>query len=530
MVNQYYRYKYGLPFENFIKRTVLSKLQGFEDQGRAIFFPASPSVWFNTSVRSFEHEGELLVRQRKEGMFLVDRTNMFFSSLYHEVFHCYSILGSSLGFLYNFTSSLQKSIIEKILKSVDNLSLYDTHSPDIESSLEAWYLIQELDTLFHGTMDSLHISQLKDFSVALHNFVDITKLHNVYSKRLLSDYDVNTREVEFQLLEEILLYGKIFPDALIIDQNSLLPDTPDAPYYNPKLNCYVIPTNQIIDGYANHLETLILMYNMLPLFQNKRDLEKALSSLTEERWSDDYKSADRFLEHYLRFTNATKSADEFHATCLCIYELSLMTRLHPYLLYRNEKLSIDEILVPRRFSSLVTYFSKNMVSISDFCDPSKDVMKGLDRICSELNWVKYSDCLKEILALYDTDQFKGNYFAWLSKYIINKKLNGEIFPGDYNYLAFEFPIPLFFDDNVQWHSFDLLEENGFSKRYLYWKIIDSVIKQVLGKEIVCGNSIDHTKHYLRKLASIPAIGPKEINKYLERNGLDRFLTLDETLS
>lgn len=528
MINQYYRYKYSLPFESFIKRNVLSTFQGFEDQGRAIFFPPSPSVWFNASVTNFEHEGELLVRQRKEGKFLVDSTNMFFSSLYHEVFHCYSILGSSLGFLYHYTSYLQKLLTENILKSVDNLSLYDIYNPDIQNYLEVWYLAQELDTLFHSTMDSLHISQLKDFSVSLYNFLVATKFH--HDIRISLDCDVNIREVEFQLFNEILLYGKSFPDALKIDPNSPLPDMPDAPYYNPNLNCYVMPTNQIIDGYANHIETLVLMYDMLPLFQDKKDLRKVLSSLTEERWGDDYKSANKFLAHYLCLINATKSADEVNATCLCIYELSLMTRLHPYLLYKNEELNIDEILVPRRYSTLVTYFSKNMTSISDFCDPSKDLMKGLDRICSELNWLKYSDCLKEIYALYDTNLFKGDYFAWLSRYIINKKLNGEIFPGNYNYLAFEFPIPLFFDDNVQWHRFDLLEQSGFSKQYLYWEIIDSVIKHVLGKEMVCGNSIDHTKHYLRKLAIIPAIGPKEINKYLKNNGLDRFLNLDEILS
>ena len=124
MISNINQYEYNLPFEKFIRRNVLFSYEGFKDQGRAKFFPCTPSVWINASSNDLVREKDLFSKLGN-GEAVLKETDLYLSSLYHELFHCFSIVGSSLGYIYYTIGYDQRELLEEMSQWIELLPILD---------------------------------------------------------------------------------------------------------------------------------------------------------------------------------------------------------------------------------------------------------------------------------------------------------------------------------------------------------------------------------------------------------------------
>lgn len=140
-------------FRTFIKNNSFYNLTGFLDADRAIFLADTPSVWIKASIR------DITVGNRKK---LSEKQANLLSTIYHEFVHCYTILGSSLGFIYYFSKEMQRLYCSNLINLIPDLNP-NSYNFEFTYLVKNYLFHEELYRLFHHTRDSVYISQIKDY-------------------------------------------------------------------------------------------------------------------------------------------------------------------------------------------------------------------------------------------------------------------------------------------------------------------------------------------------------------------------------
>jgi hypothetical protein len=183
---------------------------------------------------------------------------------------------------------------------------------------------------------------------------------------------------------------------------------------------WLIPTRAVVEGYAKLIESLMKKTDSDILELPNFDVDKIFQVDCTGIYGVTNSLLFSVLGSYMKFGTI-----EYIHTCFAIYELSLMSRLYPDLLIRQDKLSYKELFVPHRFGTVLFHLADRKKSIYDYCSSKANIGNGLDAICDELNWMRYSDCLQH---LFNDVDFFDEYLNSMVKNIIAEKLKGQIYP------------------------------------------------------------------------------------------------------
>ena len=246
------------------------------------------------------------------------------------------------------------------------------------------------------------------------------------------------------------------------------------------------------------------------------------------------------LRQKLGWIITQKSYADFFYTCMAIYDLSLMTRFHPLLLFRKQELTIDELIIPFRFNRLIKFFNDNNSTIYDYCDPFTEQWKGFDKICRELKWFSFSECMESIYDLYDLSSYRDTYYGILSRKIVRRreirrteKTEEEIRrrtkmgrkENDKPYPVGYLPTLVFFDDLLIMFKEDGMPTGyGIEKRAILKKAIYDFVSWTFFAELFDNGSHDgfkDTKRILNKMS------PEQfdVKGFLKESGIGNYVQL-----
>ena len=447
-------------------------------------------------------------------------------SLAHEHLHCYNILGSSLASIYAFSSLFRFDAVNELLTS---------GNPDLELFNRKVGLANELFCLFYDTRNNEYLPRIKDFEETLIRYIKFVQdwHEDLYGK------DDSSQEHIVPLVEEIRSCSEEFPDLLFpLDSfpQRIANSIEKILAFDPAKNAFVLPTISLVEGYAQFAENFFDFH-----FSHKKRLKKTLQyyeklkSRRIYRSVETYKASNQLLNLLLAVIEK-KRGSESEATDIytfqAIYEISLMSRLHPALLFDKElpPPKLEEIFIPKRFTKLFIAFAENECTISDFCNPFRNFLSGLDEICELVGWPPYSKTLTILEGYYKSDKaFEGTYFGNLCGTIIHNKLRYKQFflhnPGD---LVDELPIFTFNEHTKSFRGIERLEEDGYFEISEFLHIAKVLIYDTFALEFQNNaNSYEKTKYYIDLLFSADVL--KDFKKdFVEQSGLDRYLSLNST--
>ncbi|MCG8571071.1 MAG: hypothetical protein MJB14_13100 [Spirochaetes bacterium] len=219
----------------------------------------------------------------------------------------------------------------------------------------------------------------------------------------------------------------------------------------------------------------------------------------------------------------------FLYTGAAIFELSLMTKFHPVLLFKNNDFNPNEIFIPMRFKTLLFHFVKNKKSIMDYCDPNQNLLEGLDKICDELGWIKYSECLHSLNDFYNYEPYSNFFECYLAKSIIKLKLNGDVIFDDTR-LRKKIPIVEVFNDSIAYPDKELFKKFPGIPEEKPYSSMERFIKGVFQTELMCGKDFQNTIKFIVKYQNMLIKSTETIDNYLERNNFDKFVSSDEIIA
>ena len=521
-------------FERYIKRQSATQISSYEEKEKAFFFPSPPSIILNFNSSEYDNEFEKKSQYERARKFDQGYSPNF-STIFHEYCHCYNILGTSLGSLLFFISTFQRELISKHLKSENSKFGYNTekdlskknkfhkiHSKTI-NHLEAWL---RLKVLTGNDFDYRFHPFVKDY-FALIDWV-INSFFNIY-KNLFGHF-INFHKQTDRLYRDLVKHADHFIDARFsCDEDKFI----EIPTRSSIAEGFLVPTMTIIEGYAKWCEIGNLRNMAAYAYDDPNPLliKDKLEDIENKKFRD---STYAFVMNMpAQILDWIDDFDDFKDTCSAIFELSLMTRLHPLLLFEGPPPKLEELLIPFRFRRLMIFFSENKVSLKSLCKNQYDRIEGLDIICKELGWLEYSSALKILLKMYQTSILNERYDSNLASFIIKKKLKGDVFL--YHHIdALEIPCVLIFQD--------ILEVSGhldFQLAYTQYGgdicesfpvFISDIITEVFSREFMVGNGFDKTIFMIKRLfmtSDKKTATREEIEYFLKKCGYLPFIKADE---
>lgn len=124
----------------------------------------------------------------------------------------------------------------------------------------------------------------------------------------------------------------------------------------------MLPTRAIVEGYAEHTEFILFgrlvhdmhEYKINPTIEN--NFYKKIDEIGKERYGGIYSVVRGMLYDKLGWIQKQRGWFEFYDTCSAIFEIALMTRFHPILLFCDSGPRLDEIFIPFRFQKALNFF------------------------------------------------------------------------------------------------------------------------------------------------------------------------------
>jgi len=523
-------------FEEAMDRLAPAAIHGFNSQTTR-FLPYPPLILFSPSsfdlkpthdnVRALQEVFEHFpVRSmlRKGRAKKVSKQLLEFLALAHENLHCYHILGSTLGSIYALSSEFRFDAVNDLLTS---------DSPDLELIYRKMSFANELFCLYYNTRNNEYLPKIKNFEETLIQVIKV--LQDLYEDLYGKDDSILAHIVP--LIDEIKKYSEEYPDVLFpqdffSDDVTLLGK---IHAFAPAANAFVLPTNSIIEGYAEFAESFFeFHFSSEPILKKTLKYYDKIKSGKKYSSHGVYKASNQLLNLLLggiEKRRSTKVEPTDIYTYQAIYEISLMTRLHPALLFDKElpPPKLEEIFIPKRFAILFMTFAENNYTINDFCDPFRNFLSGLDAICELLGWPSYSSSLSKLKKYYSHKAFEESYFSNLSGTIIHNKLVYKKFflhnPGD---LVDELPVFTFNEHTKSLRGIERLEEDGYFNisEFLYAAkilIYDTFAIEFQNNE----NSYEKTRYYIDILFSADVL--KDLKKdFIEQSGLEKYFSLNST--
>ena len=397
----------------------------------------------------------------------------------HELCHCYQIMGSSLGSLNVITHDLLSFYQDDILNYYsdypedDYFSLYRNNvDSEVIEAVESFKTPYDIRAFIDGScspyfQSRYYIPKIKDY---LHSFY-----RGIFYIHIWRDHhdliEISESSEQINLVNEIKKDKSRLIDLRIPWSGDIERIMRKSIFeknfcFNKVENALIIPTHAIVEGYARHTECVFRGYNnsrfdgSISCPSDLHQINDGINKSLQEKMAGIYGVVNEILEAFLGWIEKEKGIIEYFDTCSAIYELSLMTRYHPSLFdlegWPDPK--IEECLIPLRFKKVLNYFVDKKKSISDFCDPEKNMLKGLDNICSQIEFVEYSKCLE---ALYEQHRFKMFEYIYPNSLIceiIRQKLNSHPFFDHWNIKEGILPVVTLFDDGIHYSPSESFEE------------------------------------------------------------------------
>jgi len=299
--------------------------------------------------------------------------------------------------------------------------------------------------------------------------------------------------------------------------------------YNKNDNAIVLPTYIIIEGYANFCE------HFIPISFNNNDntgyfIEEYFRKYygKEKRKSGVYNATQQLLKLLYPIHEKKKATHTFGKTCLFIYELSLLTRLHPALLFSDNLPDITELFVPLRFARLMSFFYENEVVLEDFGGNKTDI-GIMNEICDVLGWPSYFNTMHKLWSF--VERYRGDdrdpYFYDLGDILFEYKIwGGSKFKCNPVEYWKEIPVYCYNEGSNSMSYDENLYCSGFYDKDIVLHYFDTFLKNVCATEFIKKDfTFKNTKAYLQKFFEWGEIrGQKD--KFLEDSNLKFIFSLN----
>jgi len=515
-------------FDKYIERQASSQFYNLQDTGKGHFLPSSGVVLINLAYTKYDYEEFQLSRGANNSL-LFDEP-IWWSTFFHEWIHCYNILGSSLGALYNYAYWMQNTAIVSSLnafKKTDNLDLneirdYKERYMRQFPKLRLWELCQGLCCLFGNGYDRLFSPKVKDYGFILYTFAN--NFFEEEKENSISYDQFNT--IVDKLCRDIVSYGDKYVDLFLEGQinDSEFDFFQKDNGFNSKEKAFILPARAILESYARLCEKVGLEKGLgeIRVVSGKySEIDKLFNKVYHEKFTGIYFDALRYLEVKLNWILEEYGKEQFHNTCFAIFELSLMTRLHPNLLFKTNKISLEEILIQWRFKRLVDHFRESKSEVLKFFIYKKPIIIKLDEICRDLDWICYSDCLKAIADYYDSTTYYGS----LTKHIVSKKLKGEVFLT--NMIdGMKLPILTILDEACIYPTENYFGKAVFDDDNFFKNVVNTIIDDFFCGEFFCNNDFEATKYSINKFLSHPKLSKKHFLNYFKTRNYNLYLDIE----
>lgn len=539
-----------MDFHDYMRSIAQDGLPGvYNDQEYGRFLPSCGLIELYISLDEYEKK-KGYIYDLEDFLKNKSRLHSWLFSYLHEICHCYQVMGSSLGSLHVILFDLLGLYdleLKELYKANPNITYFDLYKKnigaDILERIENFKTVYDIRCLVNS--GCIPYQQNKYYVPRIGDFVD-TFYRGVFYTSLWRDrrnFEELVRSKETNSLIDDLMGGEDWPiDSVFSLEGYELEQK--GKYlkenwgYNKPENAIIIPSHAIVEGYARHTEKIFER----TYYSEKASSEDDLASLEiymllDHKGRGIYGAANDILRHFLGWIETERGINEYFDTVSAIYELALMTRYHPALFFLDDNPRLYEFLVPLRFQRLLNFFIEERSSISTYCDPTVNLLEGLDTICTKVGFLEYSKCLEEIYELHKIVMFEKVYPSILICEVIKRKLNGSAFydtlkEGDHNIGVVTLlkdgacSLPTKFSEeivsNLEDEGYDIENEIGSAQSDAFEHII---FEQSL-EDLVLNADFKKTKSLYSEFYD-EDFGREAIRDMIKMDGLSDFMDIDE---
>jgi len=483
--------------DHFTDSVALESIEGLTDITNGAYFPYTGIIKIDCKfVEHFEelqnHYYKLSSKEIVEAS--KNKTNPTIPDTFlHEQRHSLHTAGSTLGSIFYLASNFQLQIMDQIKP----LLLKEKPLGKIRQEYGSKFRkIQKIMELFYKTNKENTSNKIKKYIPSivwmskkfremylnwggkkLDSDILLKNLENILNAGADRTFHINTAQV-MESYTKLCIdfvekgFGKIFKN-LIIEDHRLI-DNPEATFLSNEF---------LANSIKNHDESPLEI------------LEKELGWIIKKRG---YKT--------------------FFFTCMAVYELSLMTRFHPLLLFEKSEITLEEMFVPLRFYRLINFFNESKTTIFDYCDAYTEQWVGFNKICEKLGWMTFSKCLLSIYYMYSSEPYLKTYYGETAIKIIWRKTRYKTHPVK------NLPtLSVFYDKIVKFHPKKGCSEYNFEKELLAKEAVFNTIKRYFLVELFSNKvpaDFERTEEILNHVNS----GQLDVESFLKESGIGNYLS------
>ena len=448
-----------MDLSGFLKYQNNNYLSVYNDSEYGLYIPSRGLIVINTELEKYNQGLTIFSDYSKIEGYLKGHY-LWVSSVFHEMMHCYQLLGSTTGYLEALFSSIQLKMIESFLFSFaksnqENIFSYRNYIFNGQKNHPIIYFgsYAKLRCLFGYSADfkktysKYYLPKISDFENELLSFAN-TFLQTFRNKGL------NIKKI-LQDFQKDLSLNSLRPVDYIVEDYPLTNDY----CYNHKEHALHISPRAIIEGYARFEEMMKIdhafTYSYLKKDKYSDKIKKLIRDimfgagidLGKEKIKGIYSSVLNLLSYKL--SDFIDDYKDLFKTIHSIFKLTLMTRLSPASAFIDESkpLKLEEIIITYRFQKLLEFFIERQCSVSSIGDQNLNEFERLDFICDQLGWVRYTDSLKGLNDLYcNRLLIYDPYINQVGKEITQQRMGGRFIKNvDGTFV----PAVLIFNDNIR---------------------------------------------------------------------------------
>lgn len=430
----------------------------FSDNIRANCIPAFPILIFNETKNAF-FEG--LAPSLQPNAITDDDHPFWELSLYHELLHAFHIHSSSLGFVYSWISTSKyksaKVFSEELRKAgIDHANLQDKLEilKRKNDTFKNWKNFEEFKRVNFCSTKNGVVPRISTVIPAFNIYLLSTGILNEHYEVRVKDYS----DYYTALCRQLCHFSDtpveaIFDPSTDFEGTDIKRDIPQA--YLPSHDLIRLSVYDIIEGYARMVEKFFYFEKLVWSGVAKEEAKNVVESFYQERGIPEDYTAITIIEKYLGDKFCSQPYEQQLVTISAIFDVSIMTRSHPVLIYSDNKVDYKDFFIPLRFKKILNFMKKTSTTLLDYYALEKidnssilqtsHYMNALDSICAQAGFLSYTESIKTLIAFYSHEHFKKEHTAIYSKKALALKINQPlIFPKFKDLL--DLPATLVFSD------------------------------------------------------------------------------------
>lgn len=522
---------FSSPLRDLIVSDTTDSIKNSLGRVKGKYIPNSCLILINSKFQDYLKKFDSF-NLKKPQEILFNNQNEIGQSMIHEFMHCFHAMTSPLGIMDIICSGKQNYWLMEFLQTIDEYNdlPFEKYKNDrvldriYSKEFNSWLSYQKFLNCFKGVIRNKYVPRVKDYANSIHYVM--CAYSDIYEK--VSGRKANFKNMSYKLSEELVIMGEqLLVTSLFYFGSESRNSWRKQFSYNENYDCVFLTTHAILEGYAKLIEFYIDNLEQID-YCDAVDTENEIWKKLADYLSGIYSVTVTNVINDLHWILEERGIKEFIFTCFSAYEIALMTRFHPILLYESDAISLSEILIPRRYMKVVNFFSESKVSISDFIPESENVnqqiIQALDKICDEISFLRYSVCLEKTSAFYDSDVLGNDYYSILGKFYCDYKQKVDIFGVEIRRHPIH-PI-VFFNDVVIVPT--ALKDKVSQNNFLFFSIMDYVLS-IYGYNIVSGEGLELTKKIIKFFSNIQNLN-YDWNHIIQDTKLDFFAEMKNILN